>query len=59
MENKGVIKFTIQSAACTTIRKCHETSSLTPSEILGLLSKVVDRKTADRAVNTMEKIVEE
>ena len=58
IDNKDVIKFTIGSVT-TTIHEARETSNSTPSEILDLLSKVVDRNTADRAVNMMEKIVEE
>ena len=58
MDNKDVNKFTIGSVT-TTIHEARGTSNPTPSEILDLLSKVVDRNTADRAVNMMERIVEE
>lgn len=58
MDNKDVIKFTTRSVS-TTIHEARETCNPTPSEILDLLSKVVDRNTADRAVNMIEKIVEE
>jgi hypothetical protein len=58
MENKDVIKFNIQSVPTTTCAS-DETTNPRPSEILDLLSKLVDRNTAERAVNMMTRIVEE